>query len=196
MKPKLLIVLLIVIVGFALETLTSLAPPPQIIEAPVETHREIVARPPAPDFTFTTLEGNQLTFSSFKDKIVILNFWATWCAPCLREFPTLLELTEKNAEDTVLLAVSVDEKPAQIAPFLKRFDETARDRLKRPNVVIATDPQRKIVQDLFGTTMFPETFIIGPDMTIRHKIVGEIERETRELQDLIRKSRDPATNPE
>lgn len=187
MKPKLLIVLLIVIVGIALETLTSLAPPPQIIEAPVETHREIVARPPAPDFTFTTLEGNQLTFSSFKGKIVILNFWATWCAPCLREFPTLLELTEKNAEDTVLLAVSVDEKPAQIAPFLKRFDETAQSRLKRPDVVIATDPQRKIVQDLFGTTMFPETFIIGPDMTIRHKIAGEIGPELAGMIEAARK---------
>ncbi|MCL4677623.1 MAG: TlpA family protein disulfide reductase [Alphaproteobacteria bacterium] len=196
MKQKLLIVLLIVILGLALETLTSLGPPPQIIEAPVETHREITARPPAPDFTFTTLEKQNRTLAEFRGKTVILNFWATWCAPCLREFPTLLELAEKHADDTVLLAISVDENPAQIDPFLKRFDETARSRLKRPNVVIAIDPQRKVVQDLFGTTMFPETFIIGPDMTIRHKIVGEIEWESQELQTLISQPDTTKNKPE
>lgn len=187
MKQKLFIALLIIVLGVALEILTSLAPPPQVIEAPVPTHQEITARPPAPDFTFTALDKKTGSLAELRGKTVILNFWATWCAPCLREFPALLELAEKNAADTVLLAISVDENPAQIAPFLNRFDEAARNRLKSPNVIIATDPQRKIVQDLFGTTMFPETFVIGPDLTIRHKIAGEIGPELAGMIEAARK---------
>lgn len=190
MKQKLAIVLILVLSALGLEIATN-TQAPTVIKAPVETVPQNARHIPAPDFSFTALDEKTANLSDFSGKIVILNFWATWCAPCIREFPDLLELAGNYPDETVLLAVSVDESPEKIAPFLNRLGEIAKDRLKSPNVLIATDPERKIVQDLFGTTMFPETFIIGPDRTVRRKIAGVIEWKNQTLQDLAGESRLP-----
>lgn len=171
MKTKLILVFILALLAIATEIIMS-ASPPQIIEAPVETMETY--NEPAPDFTYTTSDKKTGILSAFKGKTVILNFWATWCAPCIKEFPDLLNLAKNNPDNLILLAVSVDENPDHIAPFLKRLPDPAPALLSLPNVVIAADPQKKIAQDLFGTVKYPETFIIGPDLNIRAKVVGEI----------------------
>ena len=78
--------------------------------------------PPAPDTVLQTLAGEPVTLADYKDKIVLVNFWATWCLPCIREMPSLERLQAAFDRDKFLiLAVSVDRGgAAKVVPFLKK----------------------------------------------------------------------------
>ncbi|MBK9584719.1 MAG: TlpA family protein disulfide reductase [Alphaproteobacteria bacterium] len=182
MKAKIFIVLLLVLVGLGLEIWTGSQPPEIATQTPHSPQVKSL-NIPAPSFSFATLEGKTLSLDDLKGKTLLLNFWATWCAPCLAEFPDLLELASSRPDDLVLIALSVDESPENIPAFLKRFDPGIQELAKAANVVIGLDPQKKIAQDIFGTILFPETFIIGPDLTIRRKIAGVIDWKGLEIRD-------------
>lgn len=122
----------------------------------------------APDFSFKTVDGKKHALKDFEDKVVILNFWASWCAPCVIEFPQMLKLAEMTREDSILLFLSIDEDTADIQKFLKQHGKNA----KGPNIIIGHDADKSISRDLFKTYMIPETFIIAPDGTIAEKITG------------------------
>ena len=93
MKPKLLIVFLLVLLSVATEIFMSSQPPTAETKRMETRNNEKPAlKVQAPDFTFKTLEGKTRDLSELKGKTVILNFWATWCPPCIKEFPELLEL--------------------------------------------------------------------------------------------------------
>lgn len=174
MKPKIAIVLLLVLVGLGLEIWTGSQP--TLISGPDTQNPQVSElNIPAPEFSFVTSEGKTVNMIDYKGKTILLNFWATWCTPCIVEFPGLIERANKQPDDLVLLAVSVDESPENIPAFLKRFDLGIQEKAQAPNIIIGLDPQKKIAQDLFGTVLFPETFIIGPDLTIRRKIAGETD---------------------
>ncbi|MBL8743174.1 MAG: TlpA family protein disulfide reductase, partial [Myxococcales bacterium] len=74
----------------------------------------------APDFTLPTLDGGQVRLADYKGKTIVLNFWASWCAPCRDEMPSLarLALALEGRKDIVLLTVSVDEEPQAIRDTL------------------------------------------------------------------------------
>lgn len=121
-----------------------------------------------PDAHFTSLAGRTYTLHGFEGRVVVLNFWASWCAPCIIEFPILLDLAKSYPEDLVLIALSVDEKKSNITKFLTqhKFNTSAQ------NVIISHDVDKAISQDLFQTTLYPETYIIGPDLGLKEKITG------------------------
>src|SRR5258708_24065463 len=85
----------------------------------------------APDFTITTDKGLVLSPASFKGRVLVLNFWATWCATCLEEIPSLDQFQQRVADSgVVVLAVSVDRNQKLYDRFLRRFPvsfQTARD---------------------------------------------------------------------
>jgi cytochrome c biogenesis protein CcmG, thiol:disulfide interchange protein DsbE len=117
---------------------------------------------PAPDFAFT-LNGQPARLSSLRGKVVVLNFWATWCPPCQDELPSLNELQAKLAPaGGTVLGVSVDEDEAAYRQFLQRY-----------HVVFPTyrDPSKRIPAS-YGTYMYPETYIIDPQGRIARKIIG------------------------
>lgn len=120
-----------------------------------------------PDFPFTDMAGNTHKISDFRGKAVILNFWASWCAPCVKEFPVLLRAAQKSPERTALIALSSDMEDGAIKTFLAR----KAAGWKRANVFIARDAE-DVTQKLFQTYMLPETFIIDPDGRIREKFIG------------------------
>ena len=185
MKPKLLIVFLLVLLSVATEIFMSSQPPTaETKRMETRINEKPALKVQAPDFTFKTLEGKTRDLSELKGKTVILNFWATWCPPCIKEFPELLELAAKYPGEIVLLAVSVDESPEQIDRFIERLPGPSIKMVGLPNVLIATDPDKKIAQDVFGTVKYPETFIIGPDLAIRHKITGVIDWKSQTVQSL------------
>lgn len=124
-----------------------------------------------PNIMFRSIEGNSYNLYNFKGKIVLLNFWATWCAPCVAEFPELLKLAKNEKDNLVLIAVSVDEKMKNIKPFLKRYNLN----INSDNVIIAHDAGKKISHDMFQTSTYPETFILAPDLTIAKKVNGFVE---------------------
>ena len=122
--------------------------------------------PPAPGFTFTDLNGKSYASNDFKGKTVILNFWATWCPPCVKEFPVLLQIAAKHKDKVVFIALSSDIDDDTIKKFL------AAQKIKSSaNVIIARDAAN-IGGDLFQTFQLPETFVIDAAGRIRAKFTG------------------------
>ena len=106
----------------------------------------------APDFAVTGLDGRTVRLSGLRGKVVVLNLWATWCAPCVEEMPSMDRLwgVLRN-EDFALLAVSQDEEGRRtVAPFVEKM------KLSLP---VFLDPDRQ-VGDRYGVWGYPETFVI------------------------------------
>ena len=114
----------------------------------------------APDFSYTTIKGLESSLHVHKGKIIFLHFWASWCAPCLVEFPDLLKLAESQKDNLVILAVSTDETKSDIYKFLKQLKTEIPQ-----NVQIIQDVDKVISQDLYQSVKLPETFVILPDHT-------------------------------
>lgn len=121
----------------------------------------------APEFTLKDMEGKPVSLAQFRGKIVVLNFWATWCPPCREEYPTLERLNEVfEGKDFVLLAVNVNTDGVQnLKAFLAKHFTTFS---------ILPDPDG-VVQNLYGVDKFPETFIIGKNGKVVEHVIGAID---------------------
>ena len=120
-----------------------------------------------PVFEFEDMRGRVKSSDDFEGKVVVLNFWATWCAPCVKEFPLLLDVARENAEDVVLIALSSDLDDGAIEAFFVRYGyEDLAD-----NIYIARDV-RGVTGDLFKTYQLPETLVIDRGQRLYHKFIG------------------------
>ena len=123
----------------------------------------------APNFTLPNLNGQPVSLSDFRGKVVILNFWSKSCPPCLAEMPTLAQLGEslKKRDDIVLLTITTDESAADAAT-------TLLSTLGRPAPFeVLVDPEAQVVTGLFGTKLYPETWYIDPEGVIRVRLDGQ-----------------------
>jgi peroxiredoxin len=118
----------------------------------------------APYFSIVSEKGKVVTRESFGGKLLVLNFWATWCPPCVEEMPSLNEFSRELAPSgVVVLAVSVDRNEPAYRRFLDRFGlqfEVARD----PDAAISAS---------YGTTKYPETYVINERGEVLEKFIGE-----------------------
>ena len=138
-----------------------------------ESYQPVLTGTPAPNFTARTLDGGEMSLEDYSDKVVLVNIWATWCAPCREEMPSMQRLYEEfEGTDFEILAVSVDARPGERDPSgrpggdLQAFaDEFG---LTFP---IVHDPAGNI-QRIYQTTGVPETFLIGRDGIIYKKVAG------------------------
>ncbi len=137
---------------------------------------------PAPDFTLPTLDGSKITLSEFRGKAVLLNFWATWCAPCKVEMPWFADLQKEYGKDgLVVLGVAMDDSsPASIAKF-------AHEMGVNYPVLLGTD---KVSDDYGDVQYLPTTFYIGRDGTIVDKMTGLLDR--KEIEEAVKKTLDTA----
>ncbi len=114
----------------------------------------------APDFTVKDLEGNEARLSDFRGKLVVLNFWATWCEPCITEWPQVAKLArrlEDEGEDEIaVLAVSIDQEQEKIAPFLELMT------LFESPVKVLWDETTVLHQE-FGSDKIPDTYFVDED---------------------------------
>ena len=118
----------------------------------------------APDFEVTTEGGKKLTRADFGGKILMLNFWATWCPPCIEETPRLNMLQEEMAKDgVVILGISVDKNEKPYKKFLERM---------RVKFATSRDAEARISAS-YGTFKFPETYIINASGKVLAKYEGE-----------------------
>jgi peroxiredoxin len=118
----------------------------------------------APSFSVHTENGKTLTARDFGGKLLLLNFWATWCQPCVEEVPSLdLLQRQLGAKGLVVLGVSVDEDQKAYKDFLARF------HVSYPT---ARDPHKEI-NTKYGTLQFPESYLIDQNGRVVEKIVGE-----------------------
>src|ERR1044071_7315757 len=108
----------------------------------------------APDFSIKTDNGQTISVPGFGGKLLVLNFWATWCPPCVEETPSLSRFAVQMAPaGVVVLAISVDKDEKVYREFLARH---------RPAFLTARDPEAKINAD-YGTFKYPDTYVIGVD---------------------------------
>ncbi len=122
----------------------------------------------APDFELPDMNGKPVKLSSFRGKVVVLNFWTKTCNPCLQEMPTinvLTKLAEKRG-DFVVLTVSTDDGPDAVRDTLKVALEGD------PLFPVLFDPDAKVVGSKYGTHLYPETWIIDKEGVIRARWDG------------------------
>ena len=127
-------------------------------------------RPPrigsaAPDFTVHDSDRT-VTLSQLKGRVVVLNFWATWCPPCIEEMPSLVQMQQRmKAKGVTVLAVSVDVDQDNYQRFLK--DHSV-------NLLSVRDADQKS-NALYGTFKFPETYVIDRTGIVRRKFIGAVD---------------------
>jgi peroxiredoxin len=122
---------------------------------------------PAPDFALQDMSGRMVKLSDFRGKLVMLNFWATWCPPCREEIPSMVKLNQLMAgKPFQMLAVSIDEGGGEaVAAFFKGAGITLPALLDTDNSV-----SRR-----YGTTGVPETFVIDSKGVVLKKVVGAFD---------------------
>jgi peroxiredoxin len=133
----------------------------------------------APDFNRSTLKGGMFQLSDFRGKIVVLNFWATWCGPCRDEIPDFVELQEQMADDVQFVGVALDEEGAEVVqPFAKKYEI---------NYPIVVDDSAEVARKYGGVRALPTTYVINREGNIRYRTPGRLPKEILEeaLTDMI-----------
>jgi peroxiredoxin len=140
------------------------------------------SRPPrigtaAPDFTVKDSDRT-VTLSQLKGQVVVLNFWATWCAPCIEEMPSLVRMQERmQSKGVTVLAVSIDVDESNYKRFLRDHNIS---------LLSVRDPDQKS-NSLYGTSKFPETYIIDRNGVMRRKFIGAVDWTEPEIIDYLAK---------
>lgn len=133
-----------------------------VVSGTLEQH-VVNAGDKAPGFSVTTEDGRTITRENFGGKLLVLNFWATWCEPCLVEIPSLNEFQRQFAKDgVVVLAVSID-----------RNEKLYHQFLEQAHLSFATtrDPEENISSS-YGTFQWPETYIIDRNGKVLEKVIS------------------------
>src|SRR6201987_5255062 len=128
---------------------------------------------PAPEVTFKDLDGKNATLAQYKGKVVLVNFWATWCDPCYIEIPWLIEMQQKYGDKGfTVLGIAMDEEgKSAVAPFLdkERFDVDGQKLPMNYPILLGTDE----ASDKFGGILgYPSSFLISRDGKIVTKFQG------------------------
>jgi thiol-disulfide isomerase/thioredoxin len=116
----------------------------------------------APAFTLTDLNGNQVSLSHFSGRPVVVNFWATWCGPCRIELPHLIEAYERERDDVVFLAISINERKDTVRQFVEENEMP---------FIILLDGSGEVASD-YRVKGIPTTFFISRDGEIVARYVG------------------------
>lgn len=128
---------------------------------------------PAPDFHLTLANGQKVSLASYRGKVVVLNFWASWCPPCIQETPALERLAQEFPQHkVVVLGVSIDADPVAYQTFLTDY------HIDYPT---ARDPSQDLMHR-YGTLQIPETYIISPDGTVARKLVSIADWTSPQMQ--------------
>ncbi len=135
---------------------------------PAQTNR------PAPDFTVSD-GASTVHLANYRGKTVLLNFWATWCEPCVIELPSLLQL-HHDQPNLVILAVSIDEDPDAYASFVSS---------RHVDLITVRDPTESAAK-LFHTDMWPETYVIDRNGIIRSKYIGAQDWSNPEIRAFLK----------
>lgn len=131
----------------------------------------------APPIELRTIAGQSLALSDLKGKVVIVNFWASWCEPCIEEMPSMQRLREKLAgENFEILAVNYQEGEPRIRAFLARAPVTFP-------IVRDTDGG---VARAWKVRIFPSSFVLDPDGAVRYTLVGAVDWSEPEFEKTLR----------
>ena len=135
------------------------------LSAPASSSPALAA---APDFTIQSLDGERYTLSKLRGKVVLVNFWATWCPPCRREIPVLSRLhTRYKDRDFMVLGISLDEiSPDQIQKFARNY------KISYPVLHGSRSELGKITKSYGGIQAVPTSFLVDKQGKIRARYIG------------------------
>jgi thiol-disulfide isomerase/thioredoxin len=128
---------------------------------------------PLADFTITDLDGRQISSASLRGKVVLVNFWATWCPPCRAEIPDLIALQQKYRDQVVVIGISEDESPVDT---VRAF---AREQKINYPIAMTTPELAKIFR---GVAALPTTFVIDRDGKLAQRHVGLLNAQETDLE--------------
>jgi cytochrome c biogenesis protein CcmG/thiol:disulfide interchange protein DsbE len=132
---------------------------------------------PAADFMVQDSD-RKVSLNQFRGQVVVLNFWGTFCAPCVEELPSLMHMqTRLKGSGVVVLAISIDVDGDAYHRFLKQHDVS---------LLTVRDPDQKVSR-VYGTTGWPETFIIDRQGVVRRKFVGPVDWTAPEVMQFLSK---------
>jgi cytochrome c biogenesis protein CcmG/thiol:disulfide interchange protein DsbE len=131
---------------------------------PLEIAAPIIGRP-APDWTLTTLDGETLSSSDLAGRPYVVNFWASWCGPCVAEHPILTGTQADFADELAIVGVLYNDEPEDGRAFLARYGDTGYDH-------VVDDAGRLAIE--YGVTGPPETFFVDADGIVRAKQFGPL----------------------
>ena len=132
---------------------------------------------PMPSFTVFDLTGKKIDVGGMKGKVILVNFWATWCPPCLAEMPRLETEVWRNykSADFVMIAIAREQTAREIIPFRKQYGFS---------FPMAADPHREVYK-LFGNGGIPRSYVVGADGKILFQSVGYDAAEFDEMKEVI-----------
>lgn len=120
---------------------------------------------PAPDLTMETLSGEEINLAEQQGKVILVNFWATWCAPCRKEIPDLIDLqSEMESDGLRVVGIAVDQEGKSVVqPFVEKQDV---------NYPIVIDTTRTIESHFEAMYGLPTTYVINPEGQIVRRVLG------------------------
>ncbi|HSF79765.1 MAG TPA: redoxin domain-containing protein [Anaerolineales bacterium] len=151
----------LVLTGLAITVVVGLASGSTWFESATTSDEPIVGAQ-APDFTLTSLAGEQINLKELRGKPVILNFWATWCAPCVIEMPNIQKYFELYQGEFEVIGVNADEPPKKVQEFIDDIGAT---------FTILLDPGA-VIQDLYRIRGYPTTFFLDARGIIKVLHIG------------------------
>ena len=128
----------------------------------------------APDVTLTLLSGQPLRMASLRGKLVLVNFWATWCGPCKAEMPDLQVVYEQHRDELVVLAVNVEGRSADES---RRLAQDFRDELGLTFPILLDTPDGEVFNQ-YKLKGLPASFFVDTEGIIRSVSIGPMSRET------------------
>ncbi len=132
----------------------------------------------APALKLKTVDNQEIDLSALKGRLVIVNFWATWCGPCVAEMPSLQALgTRLGAKNAVVLGVNYHESPQKISDFQLRHPVT---------FPLLRDPWQEASGE-WKVRVLPTTFIVDAAGVLRYRVVGEVDWGSKEVADRLKK---------
>lgn len=132
----------------------------------------------APDFHLTLQNGQAVTLASYRGRVLVLNFWASWCPPCVEETPALNALAQEfPASQVAVLGVSIDADPIAYQTFLQHY---------QIHFATARQPDESLMHR-YGTQQIPETYIIAPDGQVARKLVSAADWTAPQMVDYLRR---------
>ena len=153
MKKKFSIIIIIILSVFLLFSCDS--------RLPDTTGEKVEANNPAPDFSIELLSGETVSLSDFLGKVVFINFWATWCGPCVEEMPDIQQLAETYPDDVVVIAINCSERKDKVEDFIYGRGYTFHVGL-----------DDGVVQSLYPTRGIPYTVIVDANGNISQTHLG------------------------